>query len=162
MAEFDSIQIVNWFRAKNIADMRSNLMVEPLTQMKVMKLMYYAQGIMLAAYDKKLFSDNIVAWKYGPAVEKVHDTYKGFREIVSLDDDEVIPVSENVLNDFDLVTADSDASLVLETVMEEYGEKSAIELMKMTHKETPWQITNQSEVISNDSIKTYFKEHVLA
>lgn len=162
MAEFDSLQVVNWFRAKNVADMRSNIMVEPLTQMKVMKLMYYAQGIMLAAYDKKLFSDDIVAWKYGPVVEKVHDTYKGFREIVSLEDDDEFPVSEDVLSDFDLVTKDKDALIVLETVMEEYGDKSAIELMNMTHNETPWKTTDQSAVMSVDSIKKYFKENILA
>lgn len=162
MAEFDSLQVVNWFRARNVADMRSNEMVEPLTQMKVMKLLYYAQGIMLAAYDKKLFSDDIVAWKFGPVVEKVHETYKGFREIVSLDDNETIPVSEGVLNDFDALTADNDASLVLETVMEEYGDKSAIELMNMTHIETPWRSTKQSEVIPVDAIKGYFKDYVLA
>lgn len=162
MAEFDSLQVVNWFRAKNVADMRSNIMVEPLTQMKVMKLMYYAQGIMLAAYDKKLFSDDIVAWKYGPVVEKVHETYKGFREIVSLEDDDESPVSEDVLSDFDLVTKDQDALIVLETVMEEYGDKSAIELMNMTHNETPWKTTDQSAVISVDSIKKYFKENILA
>ncbi|WP_273707117.1 Panacea domain-containing protein [Leuconostoc mesenteroides] len=162
MAEFDSLQVVNWFRAKNVADMRSNIMVEPLTQMKVMKLMYYAQGIMLAAYDKKLFSDDIVAWKYGPVVEKVHETYKGFREIVSLEDDDEFPVSEDVLSDFDLVTKDQDALIVLETVMEEYGDKSAIELMNMTHNETPWKTTDQSAVMSVDSIKKYFKENILA
>lgn len=162
MAEFDSLQVVNWFRAKNVADMRSNIMVEPLTQMKVMKLMYYAQGIMLAAYDKKLFSDDIVAWKYGPVVEKVHETYKGFREIVSLDDDDEFPVSEDVLNDFDLVTKDQDALIVLETVMEEYGDKSAIELMNMTHNETPWKTTDQSAIMSVGSIKKYFKENILA
>ncbi|QHJ76638.1 MAG: hypothetical protein [Bacteriophage sp.] len=162
MAEFDSLQVVNWFRAKNVADMRSNIMVEPLTQMKVMKLMYYAQGIMLAAYDKKLFSDDIVAWKYGPVVKKVHETYKGFREIVSLDDDDEFPVSEDVLNDFDLVTKDQDALIVLETVMEEYGDKSAIELMNMTHNEAPWKNTEQSTVMSIDSIKEYFKENILA
>lgn len=162
MAEFDSLQVVNWFRAKNVADMRSNIMVEPLTQMKVMKLMYYAQGIMLAAYDKKLFSDDIVAWKYGPVVEKVHETYKGFREIVSLDDADEFPVSEEVLNDFDFVTKDQDALIVLETVMEEYGDKSAIELMNMTHNETPWKTTEQSAVMPVDSIKTYFRENILA
>ncbi|MFT8571908.1 MAG: hypothetical protein ABF718_08750, partial [Leuconostoc pseudomesenteroides] len=51
MSEFSALQVVNWFRAQNVADMKTDEMVEPLTQMKAMKLLYYAQGIMLAAYD---------------------------------------------------------------------------------------------------------------
>jgi len=162
MTEFDSLQVVNWFRARNVADMRSNEMVEPLTQMKVMKLMYYAQGIMLAAYNQKLFSDNIVAWRYGPVVESVHTKFAGQRIITSLDENSDKALSLNEIKDFELLNGDDDANLVLSTVLEEYGDKSAIELMNMTHDELPWQQTQQSSVIEIDRIKNYFKEHILA
>lgn len=162
MSEFSALQVVNWFRAQNVADMKTDEMVEPLTQMKAMKLLYYAQGIMLAAYDRKLFSENILAWKYGPAVYSVHRHYIGQRSITSLDEDSKKMLSPEEIRDFEIVNSDSDANLVLTTVCEEYGDKSAIELMNMTHEELPWQSTTQSEIIETDLIKKYFKENILA
>ncbi|MDY5164171.1 DUF4065 domain-containing protein [Leuconostoc falkenbergense] len=162
MSEFSALQVVNWFRAQNVADMKTDEMVEPLTQMKAMKLLYYAQGIMLAAYDRKLFSENILAWKYGPVVDTVHRHYIGQRSITSLDEDSKKMLSPEEIRDFEIVNSDSDANLVLTTVCEEYGDKSAIELMNMTHEELPWQSTTQSEIIETDLIKKYFKENILA
>lgn len=156
----DVMQIVNWFRTRNVADMKSNEMVEPLTQMKVMKLLYYAQGITLAAFDEELFEDDIVAWKYGPVVEVVHRNFLGQREIVPNDLNDGL--DNKVIDDYTAVNDNSTANIVLNTVMDVYGDKSAIELMNMTHKETPWLKAIQSGVISKDTIKSYFKENILA
>lgn len=156
----DVMEIVNWFRVRNVADMKKNAMVEPLTQMKVMKLLYYAQGLTLAAFNEPLFEDEIVAWKYGPAVEEVHQVYSGKRDIVPSDLTQGL--DKDVVADYVKVNNNDNANVVLNTVMEAYGDKSAIELMNMTHKETPWIETPQSEVISKDLIKAYFKEHILA
>ncbi|MBS9335579.1 DUF4065 domain-containing protein [Fructobacillus sp. M1-13] len=160
MAEYTALQVTNWFRATNYADMQHKEMVEPLSQMKVMKLLYYAQGVMLAAYDRKLFSDDIVCWKYGPAVESVHAKYKGQKEIVPFDSGRTL--SDTDLDDFQLVAKDDDAVSVLSAVMVQYGDKSAIDLMNMTHHETPWKETKQSSVISPRLIKDYFNKHILA
>ncbi|MBS9337331.1 Panacea domain-containing protein [Fructobacillus parabroussonetiae] len=160
MVEFSALQITNWFRATNYADMQHKEMVEPLSQMKVMKLLYYAQGVMLAAYDRKLFSDDIVCWKYGPAVESVHAKYKGQKEIVPSDGIETLSNAD--LDDFQLVASDEEAVSVLCAVMAKYGDRSAIDLMNMTHQETPWKETAQSSIISPRLIQDYFKMNVLA
>lgn len=154
------MQIVNWFRVRNVADMKKNAMVEPLTQMKVMKLLYYAQGLTLAAFNEELFEDEIVAWKYGPVVEEVHQVYLGKRDIVPSDLDQGL--DNDVVADYVEVSKNDTANIVLNTVMEVYGDKSAIELMNMTHKETPWISTQQSQVIPKNVIKEYFKENILA
>lgn len=133
------MQIVNWFRVRNVSDMKKNEMVEPLTQMKVMKLLYYAQGLTLAAFDRELFEDEIVAWKYGPVVEAVHQNFSGQREIVP--DDLNDGLDEQSISDYSTVNDNKAANVVLNTVMDVYGDKSAIELMNMTHKESPWTST---------------------
>jgi uncharacterized phage-associated protein len=53
----DVLKIVNWFKVRNYSDMKTNDNVEALTQLKVMKLLYYAQGVSLAVYDKVLFPE---------------------------------------------------------------------------------------------------------
>jgi len=45
---------------------------EPITNLKLQKLLYYCQGWHLAYHEKVLFSDPIQAWVHGPAVPNVY------------------------------------------------------------------------------------------
>ena len=47
-----------------------------MTNLRLQKLLYFAQGWYLARYGKPLFSDEIEAWTYGPVVPEVYQTYK--------------------------------------------------------------------------------------
>lgn len=155
----DVLKVVNWFRVKNFSDMKLDDNVEPITQMKVMKLLYYVQGVSLAAYEKKMFPDDIVAWKYGPAISKVHSKYHGMRAIV---DESADTLEECALKDYNELENHPDISTVVNSVYETYGDMSASDLLKQTHKELPWKKTEQSSPISIDLIKNYFKEEILS
>ena len=50
-----------------------------LTNLKLQKLLYYAQGFSVAMLGSPLFSDKIEAWTYGPAVPNVYRTYKQYQ-----------------------------------------------------------------------------------
>jgi uncharacterized phage-associated protein len=39
-----------------------------ISNLKLQKLLYYAQGFYLAIYGKALFEEDIVAWEHGPVV----------------------------------------------------------------------------------------------
>ena len=67
------LKLVNWMRVKNHKDLQvDSLDVKKLTQMKAMKLLYYMQAASLVIYNEKLFSNDIVAWDYGPVVKEVN------------------------------------------------------------------------------------------
>ncbi|WP_268870353.1 Panacea domain-containing protein [Companilactobacillus nodensis] len=68
---FDAKQIANWFLAKHKAMMIEDDAIDPMTQMKLHKLLYYAQGVYLAVSDDRLFSNDILHWDHGPVVEEV-------------------------------------------------------------------------------------------
>lgn len=68
---YDVFKIVNWLRVRNNADLQANPNAEELTQMKAMKLLYYIQAASLVVTGHRMFKDDIVAWRYGPAVESV-------------------------------------------------------------------------------------------
>ena len=150
---YDVMQVVNWLRVRNNADMRENDYTEELTQMKAMKLLYYIQGVSLAYLDQRIFKQDIVAWKYGPAVEEVHNKYIHRRGIVG-------EISKEDLNDYKLLSSDKKASEVLNAVYDEFGGKSAIDLMKQTHSENPWKETAQSNIITDEKLKKFFKKVV--
>ena len=49
---------------------------ELVTNMKLQKLLYYAQGFHLAVHGEPLFHDPIVAWSHGPVVPEVYHRFK--------------------------------------------------------------------------------------
>ncbi len=122
--------------------------------LKLQKLIFYSQAISLVANEKSLFSDSIVAWKYGPVVEKVYEEYKIYRnEEIPRDDDER-KFSEEDVDDLESI----DASLEL------YSAMSGIALMRKTHREDPWKDAfknGEGSIISSDSIKNYYKKTLI-
>lgn len=146
---YDVFKVVNWLRVKNNADMRTNPNVEELTQMKAMKLLYYIQAASLSITGHRMFNNNIVAWKYGPVVEEVHEKYRGCRGIVG-------EITQEDLNDYSELQDDSEASSILNSIYDVYGYSSAYDLMRQTHSEKPWQETPQSDVISDKAIRDFY------
>ncbi|MEK1376197.1 Panacea domain-containing protein [Limosilactobacillus fermentum] len=146
---YDVFKVVNWLRVKNNADMRLNPNVEELTQMKTMKLLYYIQAASLSITSHRMFNNDIVAWRYGPVVEEVHEKYRGHRGIVG-------EITESDLNDYSELQNDYEASSILNSIYDVYGYSSAYDLMRQTHSEKPWQETPQSEVISDKAIKDFY------
>jgi uncharacterized phage-associated protein len=49
---------------------------DPLTNLKLQKLLYYAQGWYLAIHDEALFDERIEAWPRGPVVPPVYGSFK--------------------------------------------------------------------------------------
>lgn len=96
-----------------------------LSNLKLQKLVYYAQAWHLALFEKPLFEDDFEAWIHGPAIPKLYQKYKkfGWHPI----DEEVKPeLSPDIVN-------------FLDEVANEYFACDTYELEKMTHIEAPWQ-----------------------
>jgi uncharacterized phage-associated protein len=60
---------------------------EPVTNMKLNILVYYAQAWHLAVFGRPLFADEIEAWVHGPVLRTVYDTYRRFRWTPIITDD---------------------------------------------------------------------------
>ena len=156
--EISVLDIVDWFRVNNVKQMELSEIVEPLTQLKVMKLLYYAQGIMMARFKNKLFHDEILAWDYGPVIRIVYDKYQGKRSIVSDLIDVELP--QSLLNNYEKINKNQNVLEVLTLVQEHLGHLSAKSLMMKTHREQPWLKTPQNKVINDLLIQQYFEENI--
>lgn len=146
---YDVFKIVNWLRVKNNADVQTDANAEELTQMKAMKLLYYIQAAALVVTGKRLFDNDIVAWKYGPVVKTVHDKYRGKRGILG-------EITSQDLQDYAELQHDDLTADILNSIYDEYGHSSAHDLMVQTHSERPWQATPQNKVITDELIKDYY------
>jgi uncharacterized phage-associated protein len=138
--------VANYFLAsvdETIGDNLSNL--------KLQKLLYYAQGLYLAVRDgAPLFPEEIKAWQYGPVVEEIYHEYKEYGA-------NAIPAPES----FDASKISLDVREILDEVATVYGQFSASRLMNMTHEEPPWKTTDPKAVITHDKMRDYFKTQLV-
>jgi uncharacterized phage-associated protein len=98
-----------------------------MTNMKVQKLLYYAQSLNLALHDEPLFEDEIQAWRYGPVCPPAYRLYSKFEA-------QQLPIPDK---DF-LKSISQETKKLLEEVWEYFGEYHAYQLSGMTHLEFPW------------------------
>jgi uncharacterized phage-associated protein len=139
--------IADWFLAK--ADEEG----ESLTPMKLLKLVYIAQGLMLAARDSPLFNERIEAWRWGPVVPKLYSRFSKYGS-AGIEEQPPKPRVGAVVEE------------ALEVVWDVYSPVSALELSALTHRpDTPWSQVyeaNCNHEISQDLIAQYYKSEILS
>lgn len=172
------LQPVSAYRAETIANHFIEMAEkkgESLTQMKLQKLVFYAHGWHLAIRDKPLIDESIEAWRYGPVIRSLYNSFKHFRNdpvsVVSnadfdcFDDNGHVPSIDETGNLDHMFT-----KLLLEAIWNKLGGLDAIQLSNLTHKPgTPWSDTvakysgqlPRGIDIDDDLIKKYFKEHAV-
>ncbi len=125
---------------------------DQMTNLKLNKLLYYAQGVFLARTGKPLFDDDIEAWDLGPVVSCIYQKYKTYGRS---------PI-DSVSEDYDYSVFDENELETLIDVMREFGQFTGSTLVTKTHRPgTPWseaRIENCT-VLNPESIREYFLEH---
>lgn len=125
--------------------------MEPMTTMKLQKLVYYSQAWSLVWDEKLLFEESIEAWANGPVVRELFDYHRGMYEISEM------PIGNpRLLNQEQRETVDA--------VLDYYGDKSAQWLIELTHMEDPWKqarrglqpLERGNRVMSLDTIADYY------
>ena len=92
------------------------LAVETIDQMKLHKLLYFAQRESFAITGKPLFSEELEGWKYGPVSPKVRAYFT--------EDGIAAPTEEPSL----------EGAYILKNILLEYGPIASWKLSQMSHK----------------------------
>lgn len=116
-----------------------------ISNLKLQKLCYYAQGFHLAMHGKLLFPERIEAWEHGPVVPPLYHEYKQHGS-------GGIPVPV----DFDVSSVTKEEQELLTDVWNAYGQFSAWKLRNMTHEEAPWANTPLGQVIPPQVLREFF------
>lgn len=124
---------------------------ESITNLKLQKLLYYAQGFHLALLKRPLFSDQIEAWRHGPVCPNVYHEFKQYGSA---------PIFYNTDRDFSEVFTNEQMDL-LDEIYDVFGQYSAWKLRDMTHEEPTW-INNEATVseIPQAEMMEYFLTRV--
>lgn len=147
MRKLTAQDIANYFLSlpnEEVGDSISNL--------KLQKLCYYAQGFHLAITGKPLFDDDIEAWQHGPVIPSLYRAYKKFGS-------SGIPQVEKL--NLDLYPAKT--AELLNEIYKVYGQFSAWKLREITHDEPPWKeaFEKGATTISHKALKEYFSTLVV-
>jgi uncharacterized phage-associated protein len=121
-----------------------------ITNLKLQKLLYYAQAWNLVFTGDPLFDDAFEAWVHGPVVPRVFRRFKEYRwNVIGAD---VSPIQDDAL------------VAHLGQVLDTYGKFGAAQLERLTHQEKPWQLARRdypvdassNEVIDQESMREFY------
>lgn len=148
---YDVNKIADWFiwyneYIRNFEDEDT----DDISNMKLQKLLFYAQSAFLAIKGEPLFDNKILAWQHGPVIKEIYEKYKdkGNQGIIKYDEKNLKDISKE------------DTNLLID-VYNLFGEYSAWGLRNLTHSENPWKTIKRNEVITTDKMAKEFKEKYL-
>jgi uncharacterized phage-associated protein len=126
---------------------------DPLTNLKLQKLLYYAQGWYLAIHDEALFDERIEAWPRGPVVPPVYGSFKHRQW-------------NPIVDDVNKPHLPPEVEAHLKEVMDVYGVHGAYYLEKLSHQERPWldargdlgPTDSCNNVITPEAMKEFFSQ----
>ena len=150
MTKFKAIDIANLY-----IRMSNDIEGDCIDNLKLNKLLYFAQGWALVKLGGPLFDDEIQAWDYGPVIPAVYHTFKCCGSSPIKEPQDVF--DENRLNTKELE--------LLIDVYRKYGKYTGWALKEMTHERgCPWDQVYQrgmNRVIDPEIVRKYFKKQRL-
>lgn len=102
---------------------------KPLTNMQLQKLVFFAHGAHLAAYNQPLIFEHVKAWDFGPVIPELYERLReyGAGPVVNRIDNEPI---------YD----ESPAGYAIRNVWRAYGNLNAWQLSDISHQPgSPWE-----------------------
>ena len=144
---------------------------EPLTPLKLIKLVYIAHGWHLGFFQKPLIQEYVEAWEYGPVIADLYHSIKVYGAGTITDLLSTIIEKRNKLRVVVPRIDDSETQSFLDTIWEVYKENSAFNLSDATHeKDSPWdKVMNDKKknkdyklnpIIKDDEIQRYYEEKI--
>lgn len=122
---------------------------ELMSNLKLQKLVYYAQGLHLILYGDSLFPDKIKAWEHGPVVPQLYHEYKSHGS-------RGIPKEES----FRVKNIKKSIRAFLDEIYTVFGQFSALRLREITHSDECWKDAFPNGVITQASMRRGLKKYI--
>ena len=144
VGKYHALDIANYFLFKAQEEDQ-----ELLSNLKLQKLVYYAQGLHLVIYGAPLFNEAIEAWQYGPVVPDLYHQYKKFGA-------SGIPADD----DYDPLSIDKKTREFLDEIYELLGQFSAVRLMDLAHADQCWISAGVGNEITHEAMRHCLKKYL--
>lgn len=136
-----------------------------ISNLQLQKIIYYIQAAFLVIKDEPCFAEDILNWSYGPVVQEVYNEYRDNgnssipyqKQYIILDFNKESGDIEFVRKEFDESKICNDDKVIINKIVDNYSEKDAFELVRKTHREDPWKLSDRNSIIKKEDIKKYYK-----
>ncbi len=124
---------------------------EVLTNLKLQKLMYYAQAWFLAEKGCSLFNEDFQAWVHGPVLPSQYHRFSS---------NEWRPIMDTLTEP----SLDTEIVKHLNSIIDIFGSETGVALELMTHREAPWiearggipEDARSEAIISKESMQAFY------
>ena len=120
----------------------------PITHLKLQKLLYFVQAKFLLETPHPCFSDKIEAWAFGPVVPNVYKKYKKYSRSTL-----------KTSNNYTRVISLSDLKMI-EEMVEIFKDWTPMAMVSLTHRQSPWKDAwdkyGENAEITPEAIKDFF------
>lgn len=140
---------------------------DPITQLKLQKLLYFIQGWHLAYFDCELFKDEPEAWVKGTVYRRIYSAYgsRGYAILLPNSKNKIKTESE-INKKLSELGCNKEQTELIKAVLKKYGNMTTSKLVLINHLHEPWInarknldiLERGNRVIKNESIKKYFKK----
>ena len=139
--------------AKTLYDAYKDMFGNNIDEMKMHKIMYFAQKESVIVNGDFLFSEDFRGYKYGPVLLEIRQQYSETSPFSA--------ISENV---------SSQSKDLLKAVLNRYGSVSPWTLSRLSHAEISWKLSrsgldpsdNNGKIISKEAIALDAKREIIA
>ena len=107
---------------------------ERIDEMKLHKLLYFAQRESLIRHDAPLFEGEFQGWRFGPVLPAIRETYRADAFGASVADSEL-----------------GEDKAILDDVFDAYADKDSWSLSRLTHGEISWKRSRKGVAPSESS-----------
>ena len=98
---------------------------ETVDEMKLQKLLYFAQRECIAVTGQPMFEETFEGWKYGPVCRELRN---------SITPDGILDATEDI---------SEQNKYIINNVIQEYGSLASWKLSEISHKESSWRKSRQ-------------------
>lgn len=157
----DALSVANYFVSKSLAEKH------PITLLTLVKLVYLSQGYSLALLDRPITNakyDRIEAWKFGPVLPNVYNSFKYFKT-EPITHQTSLMKWDSATGDYffeDPIVEDKDTIIILNKVWETYKDWNSTKLINELHQQdTPWYKNykeGKNNIIPDKETAEYYKK----
>lgn len=136
-----------------------------ISNLKLQKLLYYAQAWHLAYFGERVIDGDFQAWIHGPVMPEAYREFRNFGWKPIENDG----LNQDFIDHFCNDVVEPEQCVLLNDVVDEYFGLTAYQLEKLTHSEDPWIIargdlppdTPSENIISDESMIAYYQQFVV-
>ena len=146
------------------------LSLQPMTNLRLQKTLYFIQVAFLLTRERGIFDDEIEAWQYGPVVPSVYNEYKySSRNILTYNREMEIELfetfrnlgitNENIIEEVDRLDRDFESVDLIQEMLGRLENFTDWQLVEKTHTYAIWQehFNNSNNVMTEQEILNYHR-----